>query len=115
MNPDEMQVFRKGKRRKSNDGREKLPYDVHLITPPPRYLGRYILDPNTNCGDILETSSLGEQEAFVVKRVKHKFKYRAGRYQMFAKEVDVTQVARAGVEAFLERLVDDDPKGEKSS
>lgn len=79
---------------------DDLPFDVRVISPPPRSLGRFRLHPRTQCGDVIELVSRGgearlgrqadesasegegegegeeeegQTEAYVVKRVRNRF------------------------------------------
>jgi len=49
---DDMTVYRKGSKKPYNG--DLLPFDVCVVSPPPKYLGRFQLDPRTHCGDIVE-------------------------------------------------------------
>lgn len=92
----DMTVYRKNGRRRPVG---ELPFDVSIITPPPRYLGRFQLDPLTHCGDILEHDG----HHFEVKVVRVRYRFREGRYKVVGKAVEVKSLARKAVEVYLER------------
>lgn len=77
----------------------ELPFDVSIITPPPRYLGRFQLDPLTHCGDILEHNG----HHFEVKVVRVRYRFREGRYKVVGKAVEVKSLARKALEVYLEQ------------
>lgn len=92
----DMSVYRSnGRRRPAGD----LPFDVSVVSPPPRYLGRFQLDPHTHCGDILEH----EGHHFEVKVVRMRYRLQQGRYQVISKAIEVKSLARKVIEVYLER------------
>lgn len=93
---NDMTVYRRNGRRRPIG---ELPFDVSIITPPPRYLGRFQLDPLTHCGDILEHDG----NHFEVKVVRVRYRFREGRYRVVGKAVEVKSLARKAVEVYLER------------
>lgn len=95
---DEMRVH--SKRKWPRDGRELLPFEVHVASPPPTYLGEFMLDPRTHNGDLLEHN----EKAYIVKRTRLHYFYRNGEFQVCRKSVDVNTVARSHVNSFLERV-----------
>ncbi|CDF39466.1 unnamed protein product [Chondrus crispus] len=96
-----MNVFRKPSRRPSNG--DVLPFDVSIVSPPPSYLGRFKLDPHTNCGDVVEHDGMH----FVVKKVRMQYKYSAGAYKMVRKTIEVKSLARKALDSYLERVLRD--------
>lgn len=93
---DEMQVYRASSKRCFSG--DKLPFDVKIITPPPRHLGRFQLDARTHCGDVLEH---GDSQ-FVVKSVRVRYKYSRGGYHVIGKQIEVKSLARKAIEVYLE-------------
>eukprot|EP00177_Eucheuma_denticulatum_P000006 GFKZ01000015.1.p3 GENE.GFKZ01000015.1~~GFKZ01000015.1.p3 ORF type:complete len:167 (+),score=21.42 GFKZ01000015.1:969-1469(+) len=98
---DDMRVFRRGAHR--HDSSDLLPFDVKVISPPPRRLGRFQLDPRTHCGDIVEHAG----RHFVVKSVSMQYKYSAGAYRVVRKTIEVKSLARKAIEVYLERIMHD--------
>jgi len=77
-----------------------LPFDVKVITPPARKLGRFNLDARTHCGDVIEHKSTH----FVVKNVTMHYNYGSnGRPVVVRKTAGVKSLARRAVEQHLER------------
>lgn len=91
-----------------NGGRPKpppqyVPFDVSVVSPPPRYLGRVELDPHTHCGDIVEY----EGHHFEVKVVRLRYRLLRGRYRVVGKSIEVKSLARKAIEVYLERKYHD--------
>lgn len=82
------------------DNRDKLPFDVYVTTPPPYYLGQFMLDPRAHNGDILEY----QEHAYVIKRTRLHYYYRNGEFRVGRKSVDVNTVARSHINNFLDRI-----------
>lgn len=96
-----LQTYRgKGDKRRSLSGGELLPFDVTLVSPPPRSLGRFKLDSRTHCGDVIEQDGTH----FVVKRVTRHYGYGVdGQAVVIRKSVDVKTFERRSIEISLER------------
>lgn len=98
-NSNHMNVYNKsGRQRHSSD---LLPFHVSVVSPPPKYLGRFRLDPRTHCGDIVEHDGAH----FEVKVVRLRYKYIRGQYQVVGKVIEVKSLARNAIEAYLERTL----------
>jgi hypothetical protein len=95
---DEMTVF--SRKKWPRDNRDKLPFDVYVTTPPPYYLGQFMLDPRAHNGDILEY----QDHAYVIKRTRLHYYYRNGEFRVCRKSVDVNTVARSHINSFLDRI-----------
>lgn len=95
---DDMTVYREGAKKPLSG--DLLPFDVQIVSPPPSFLGRFQLDPRTNCGDVVEHNG----HHFVVKRVRLRYKYSGGTYQVFRKHIEVKSLARKALESYLERV-----------
>ena len=92
----------KGDKRRALSGGELLPFDVTLVSPPPRSLGRFKLDSRTHCGDVIEQDGTH----FVVKRVTRHYGYGVdGRAIVIRKSVDVKTFERRSKELSLERAL----------
>lgn len=91
---DDMIVHRKSARRA-----DSIPFSVSVISPPPRHLGTFKLDPATHCGDIVEHD--GQQ--FEVKVVKLRYKYQQGKYRVIGKSIQVKSLARKAIEIYLDK------------
>lgn len=94
---DDMTVYQKNGRQRR--GMDELPFDVSIISPPPRYLGRFQLDPSTHCGDIVEHDG----NHFEVKVVRLRYKFSQGRYRVVGKKIEVKSLARKAIEIYLEQ------------
>lgn len=101
------EVYRNGKERKWAG--DDMPFDVRVISPPPRHLGRFRLHPRTGRGDIIE---MGDT-SYVVKRVRSHFVWSAGGGsgqagpKLTRKTVETVSVARKSIEISLERTLRD--------
>lgn len=94
---DDMTLYQNiGRQRR---GMQELPFDVSIISPPPRYLGRFQLDPSTHCGDIFEHDG----NHFEVKVVRLRYKFSQGRYRVVGKKIEVKSLARKAIEVYLEQ------------
>ena len=82
---------------------ELLPYSVFDTTPPRPLIGRYALPQNTGNGDLLHL----EGKTWTIRRVTHRKRYRGGRFELYAKIADVTEVSRAAQEEVLSRMLPD--------
>ena len=90
---------------KPQDNRDQLLYRLTEVTPPPRFLGQVSLAPTLACGDLVELTSDGNRDAYVVKRVAYQYQYSSGRYQMVGKGASVVKTSRDGIEKALGRLL----------
>lgn len=97
----DMTVHRKGGKKSYNG--DLLPFDVSTVTPPPKYLGRFRLDPHTHCGDIVEYDGIH----FLVKRVRMLYKYTGGKHRMVRKKIEVKSLARKALESYLEKALEE--------
>ena len=90
--------------RKSIPQEDMLPFDVNVISPPPRHLGSFLMDPRTHCGDIVEYDG----QSYSVKSVRLRYRYRKneGRPRVTKKTLEVKSLARKAIETFLERSFD---------
>lgn len=100
---ENMNVYKKNSNKKRRCNDELLPFDVSISSPPPEYLGRFMLDPTTHNGDIVEYD--GRQ--FVVKRVRMRYRYQQGAFRMVGKTLEVNSLARKALESYLERTYND--------
>lgn len=92
----DMRVYRSnGRARPAGE----LPFDVSVVSPPPRYLGRFQLDPATHCGDIVEHDG----HHFEVKLVRWRYRLQRGRYRIVGKSIEVKSLARKAIEVYLEQ------------
>lgn len=95
----------------SKDDRDKLLFDITEITPPPRKLGTFRLEPSAACGDLIsarvrvEGESEKVEQPFIIKKVSWKYEYVQGSYRMVAKGADVKMVSRDSTEKFLNRML----------
>mmetsp|Transcript_34856 Transcript_34856/g.66966 ORF Transcript_34856/g.66966 Transcript_34856/m.66966 type:complete len:184 (+) Transcript_34856:175-726(+) len=87
---------------KPRDNRDKLLFEVREITPPPKRLGLFRLEPSTGCGDMIEARNT----TFVIKKVAYKYMYSGGSYKMVSKGADVKETSRDAVEQFMNRMLD---------
>jgi hypothetical protein len=75
----------------SKDDRDKLLFDITEITPPPRKLGTFRLEPSAACGDLIsarvrvEGESEKVEQPFIIKKVSWKYEYLQGSYRMVAR------------------------------
>lgn len=98
-----VEVFRNGTERKWAG--DDMPFDVRVISPPPRHLGRFRLHPRTGRGDVIDM----EGTSYVVKRVRSHFVWSAGGGsgqagpKLTKKTVETVSVARKSIEISLER------------
>ncbi|CAM9326906.1 unnamed protein product [Phaeothamnion confervicola] len=101
----EVTVKKKGTRNfvRYEDGRDALPYDVFVSTPPRRKLGTLKLDPQLNCGDIIQHRS----SSFVIRSVSNHYRFQAGRFVMYRKAAESTELLRAAAERVAARLISD--------
>ena len=58
---------------------------------------------NANTGDLLHL----EGKTWTIRRVTHRKRYRGGRFELYAKIADVTEVSRAAQEEVLSRMLPD--------
>ena len=86
--------------RELSDG-DLMPFDVKVVSPPPRYLGRFRLDPRTHCGDILDHGG----QSYTVRQVRMRFQFRNGGVRVTKKTLDVKSLARKAIETFLEQTL----------
>lgn len=99
-----LDVYRRGSRRRAYNG-DLLPFDVTVVTPPPRTLGRFRLDARTHCGDVIEHAGAH----FLVKSVTLHYRYGPdGRPNVVRKSIAVKTLARRALEMFLERALHDE-------
>ena len=95
----------------SKDDRDKLLFDITEITPPPRKLGTFRLEPSAACGDLIsarvrmEGESEKVEQPFIIKKVSWKYEYLQGSYRMVSKGADVKMVSRDSTEKFLSRML----------
>ena len=98
------EVFRQRKGKlEARKADELLPYSVFDTTPPRPLIGRYALPQNTGNGDLLNL----EGKTWTIRRVTHRKRYRGGRFELYAKIADVTEVSRAAQEEVLSRMLPD--------
>ena len=98
------EVFRQRKGRlEARKADDLLPYSVFDTTPPRPLIGRYALPQNTGNGDLLNL----EGKTWTIRRVTHRKRYRGGRFELYAKIADVTEVSRAAQEEVLSRMLPD--------
>lgn len=96
---------------KPKDNRDLLLYDVVDITPPPKKLGMFRLDPKASTGDLISAPVRVEgteekiDQFFVIKKVEYKYKYLSGKYRMVAKGAHVKAARRELTESFLKQLL----------
>ncbi|KAL1498481.1 hypothetical protein AB1Y20_013806 [Prymnesium parvum] len=94
--------------RKPKDNRDRLLYDVKEVTPPPKKLGTFRLEPSLSCGDIIQHKG----RTFVIQKVSYMYSYVGGTYRMTSKGADVKETSREAVEKFMTRMLPSKP-GEK--
>jgi hypothetical protein len=99
----DMEVFRRGSIRPYHG--DSLPFSVKIVSPPPKTLGTFQLNPRTSCGDIIRHNDC----AYVVKRVSQHYQYnfQLGAAEMYKKSVEVKSIARKSLEQYLERTLQD--------
>uniref|UniRef100_A0A7S3E7F6 Uncharacterized protein n=1 Tax=Rhodosorus marinus TaxID=101924 RepID=A0A7S3E7F6_9RHOD len=97
---DGMMIRWKNQKSPFKDGRDLLPFDVNVLTPPSRSLGRFRLDPRLNCGDIVDY----EGTSYVVRRVRMHYAFRNGTFVVTRKTAEVKTMGRKSLESYLERL-----------
>ena len=103
---DDARTFKRSKgvlpsRKKKTDQRDRLLYDVTEVTPPPKSLGRFRLEPNLACGDMM----MYKDKTFVIKKVSYRYNYIGGAYRMVGKGASVKETSRDSVEAFMRRML----------
>lgn len=80
-----------------------LPFDVNIISPPPRRLGSFRMDPRTHCGDIVEHDG----QAYSVRRVRMRYRYKRNEgLKVTRKTLEVKSLARKAVERFLKAALE---------
>mmetsp|Transcript_5484 Transcript_5484/g.7532 ORF Transcript_5484/g.7532 Transcript_5484/m.7532 type:complete len:191 (-) Transcript_5484:333-905(-) len=84
------------------DNRDALPYTVYCATPPRTKLGTFRLDPLLSPGDRMSY----KEKSYIIKKVRNKYKFRGGKFRMFAKEADATELSRSFTEQVLTNLLD---------
>lgn len=94
----EMSVYRQNGRKRPIG---ELPFDVSVVSPPPRYLGRFQLDPQTHCGDIVEHDG----HHFEVKVVRMRYRFQQGGFRVVSKAIEVKSLARKAIELYLEHTL----------
>jgi len=94
-----MEVRRKGGSRYRRES-DRLPFDVKVSSPPPRYLGRFRLDALTHGGDVLEH----EGQSYVVKSVVFHYVMQNGKFVVNRKTVHVKSLARKSLDSYLNKL-----------
>lgn len=99
--PKEARVFRGASGQELSFRGDALPFDLKIISPPPRVLGRFMLNPRTNCGDVIEH----EAKSYVVKRVRCHYRLERNGPTMFKKTVEIKSLARKSIESYLERTL----------
>jgi hypothetical protein len=99
--PDQnsMSVYKNATGRKLPFQGDELPFNVTVVSPPPHSLGQFMLNPRTNCGDVIEH----DEKSYVVKRVICHYRLQFGRPQMFKKTIEIKSLARKSLESFLEK------------
>jgi len=105
-----LEIFKKkgGKWEKSEkkvDNRDALPYTVFDSSPPRTKIGTFKLDPLLSPGDRITY----KDKSYIVKRVRNKYKFRAGKFRMFAKEAETKEMSRSFTERVLEDLLEKTP------
>ena len=100
---------RKGqmKPRKPKDQRDKLLYEVREVTPPPRRLGTFRLEPSLACGDIMQH----KDRTYVIKKVSYLYNFVGGAYRMTGKGAHVKETSREAIENSLARMMPDEDEG----
>merc|ERR1711879_389557 len=94
--------------RTPKDQRDRLLYSVMEITPPPKKLGKFRLEPSLSCGDIMQH----QEKTFVIKKVSYIYSYIGGAYRMTGKGAEVKETSREAVESFMKRML---PRGSDGS
>ncbi|KAJ8908236.1 hypothetical protein NDN08_008327 [Rhodosorus marinus] len=97
---DGMMIRWKNQKSPFKDGRDLLPFDIDVLTPPSRRLGRFRLDPRLNCGDIIDYDGT----SYVVRRVRMHYAFRNGTFVVTRKTAEVKTMGRKSLESYLERL-----------
>jgi len=95
---EEMSVY--SRRKQGGFPGELLPFDVRVISPPPRDLGSFRLDPRIHRGDVLDYKGA----SYIVRRVRMHFAYRQGRFHMTKKTAEVKSLSRKMMDEFLDQL-----------
>lgn len=99
---EKLKVYNAKKNHRLRDNRDSLPYHVSIVSPPPRSLGVFALDPNTQSGDLIEH----ESKHYEVQRVRCLYRYRSGLgYVMTKKMAEAIDFNRIVEEAFLNRVI----------
>jgi len=83
----------------------KIPVEVYDTTPPQNLVGVYPLSPTVGCGDILRVDKEEQYDAYVIKRVESRKKWREGKFVLDSMRADATEVNRASLEKRLRRLL----------
>jgi len=94
-----MEVRRKGGAQYRREC-DRLPFDVRVSSPPPRYLGRFHLDALTHGGDILEHDG----QSYVVKSVVFHYALQNGKFVVHRKTAHVKSLARKSIDSYLNKL-----------
>jgi len=90
-------------KRKLNRDVDKLPFEVMLISPGDtgsRLLGKFMLDPTTANGDMVEHDG----NTYVVRKVIFHYTYKEGKFVVYKKTIEVKSLARKALETYLNQL-----------
>mmetsp|Transcript_5632 Transcript_5632/g.9904 ORF Transcript_5632/g.9904 Transcript_5632/m.9904 type:complete len:191 (+) Transcript_5632:99-671(+) len=96
-----LDLYRKGN--KSNHYKrdfDKLPFDVEVTGPPPRKLGRFLLDAFANGGDVL----VHQENSYVIQSVVFHYVLRDGKFVVNRKTARVKSLARKSIESYLSNI-----------
>jgi hypothetical protein len=96
-------VSRRGSSQPLRFDGDGLPFSVKIISPPPKYLGTFRLNPRTGCNDIIKH----EECAYVVKRVRQHYHYDfdQGGFYMYKKTIEIKSLARKSLDQYLEKTL----------
>ncbi|KAA8493331.1 hypothetical protein FVE85_8776 [Porphyridium purpureum] len=100
---DENMVLHSRRKPIRRDAAELLPFDIQVVSPPPRMLGRQMLQSYLGNGDVLEYDG----SHYLVKRVIFHYQFKQGKFCVERKTVEVKSIARKSLEAFLSKLYRD--------
>jgi hypothetical protein len=80
-----------------------IPFSVKIISPPPKYLGTFRLNPRTGCNDIIKH----EECAYVVKRVRQHYHYDFDQkgFYMYKKTIEIKSLARKSLDQYLDETL----------
>ncbi|XP_071731136.1 uncharacterized protein [Rutidosis leptorrhynchoides] len=82
--------------------KERDPYKVIEVTPPPTNLGTRCFPTNLQCGDGVTI----EGQNYTISAVTHRYQLRKGKYEPSEKRLDVLSTGRYILNLYLDNLLE---------